>query len=127
MATFNGMSIIVMPGAPAAPSTIEYTAQDIVAVSISPFTGQQQVQDWQASFMEASVSLPALTNAQAQAWIAFLMALRGQANVFQLGDPLLVSPAFAVARESFRAEIAQLLFPAVQNVCVDFTGAGYLR
>jgi len=46
---------------------------------------------------------------------------------FQLGDPLLVSPAFAVARESFRAEIAQLLFPAVQNVCVDFTGAGYLR
>jgi hypothetical protein len=127
MATFNGMNIIVMPGAPAAPSTIEYTAQDIVAVSISPFTGQQQVQDWQASFMEASVSLPALTNGQAQAWIAFLMALRGQANVFQLGDPLARSPrgsglgaplvdgagqtGYAVALKGFTASAANVLLP----------------
>jgi hypothetical protein len=31
-------------------------------------------------------------HAQAQEWIAFLMALRGQAKVFQLGDPLAASP-----------------------------------
>jgi len=36
--------------------------------------------------------MPALTHAQAQQWIAFLLSLRGQANVFQLGDPLAVSP-----------------------------------
>ena len=90
--TFNGWTIIPMPAAPPAPATMEFTALDTVAVSISPFTGQQQVQDWQASFMEASVSMPALTPAQAPAWIAFLMACRGQANVFQLGDPLAVKP-----------------------------------
>src|SRR5258708_32384518 len=65
---------------------------DTVAVSISPFTGQQQVQDWQASWLEASVSMPALTHAQAQEWIAFLMSLRGQAKGFQLGDPLAATP-----------------------------------
>ena len=92
MLTFNGWNIISMPATPAAPASVEFTAEDTVAVSISPFTGQQQVQDWGASFLEASVSLPALTHIQAQQWIAFLLALRGQANVFQLGDPLAVSP-----------------------------------
>ena len=38
-----------------------------------------QVQDRQAS-IEASVSMPALTHAQARQGIAFLLSLRGQAN-----------------------------------------------
>jgi len=92
MATFNGWDIVVMPTEPSAPATVEYSAIDTVAVSVSPFTGQQQTQDWQASFMEASVSMPTLTHSQAQEWIAFLMSLRGQAKIFQLGDPLAVSP-----------------------------------
>jgi hypothetical protein len=92
MPTFNGWDIIPMPATPSAPATVEFTAMDTVAVSISPFTGQQQVQDWQASWLEASVSMPALRHAQAQEWIAFLMSLRGQAKVFQLGDPLALSP-----------------------------------
>jgi hypothetical protein len=92
MPTFNGWDIVPMPATPSAPATVEFTAMDTVAVSVSPFTGQQQVQDWQASWLEASISMPALTHAQAQQWIAFLMSLRGQAKVFQLGDPLAVSP-----------------------------------
>lgn len=52
-----------MPATPSAPATVEFTAMDTVAVSTSPFTGQQQVQDWQASWLEASVSMPALTHA----------------------------------------------------------------
>jgi hypothetical protein len=90
--TFNGWNIISLPTIPAAPATIDFTATDIVAMSISPFTGQQQVQDWQQGWLEASVSYPPLTHVQAQAWIAFLMGLRGQANVFQLGDPLAIAP-----------------------------------
>lgn len=92
MPTFNGWNIISLPTTPAAPATVEFTATDIVAMSISPFTGQQQVQDWQQGWIEASVSYPPLTHAQAQPWIAFMMGLRGQANVFQLGDPLAVAP-----------------------------------
>src|SRR6266851_4954675 len=92
MPTFNGWNIITLPSTPSAPATIDFTATDIVALSISPFTGQQQVQDWQQGWLEASVSYPPLTHVQAQAWIAFQMGLRGQANVFQLGDPLAVAP-----------------------------------
>lgn len=97
MATFNGWEIIPMPTAPAAPATIDFTAIDTVALSVSPFTGQQQVQNWQASWFEASVSMPALSQLQAPEWIAFLMALEGVAHVFQLGDPLGVTPRGSAA------------------------------
>lgn len=36
--------------------------------------------------------MPTLTRAQGPVWAAFLLALQGQANVFQFGDPLLVAP-----------------------------------
>jgi hypothetical protein len=92
MPTFNGWNIISMPTTPSAPATIDFTATDIVALSVSPFTGQQQVQDWQQGWLEASVSMPPLAPLHARAWVAFLKGLRGQANVFQLGDPLGVAP-----------------------------------
>ena len=92
MATFNGWTIIVPPSSPPGPATIDYTLQDIVASVDNPFTGSQQFQDWQNSFISASVSMPPLTGAQAPAWIAFLMSLRGKLNVFQIGDPLRSAP-----------------------------------
>jgi hypothetical protein len=92
MPTFNVWNIISLPTTPSAPATIDFTATDIAAVSISPFTGQQQVQDWQQGWQEWSVSMPPLPPASARAWVAFLKGLRGQVNVFQLGDPLAVAP-----------------------------------
>ena len=127
MLILNGLDLIAVPASPSAPASMEFTLQDTVATSLSPFTGQQQIQDWQASFLEASVSMPPLTQAQAQNWIAFLMALRGQANVFQLGDPLARSPrgsglgaplvdgsgqtGYAVALKGFTANAANVLLP----------------
>jgi hypothetical protein len=92
MATFNGWTIVTVPTDPPAPASIDFTLQDLVASVDNPFTGQQQFQDWQASFIEWSVSMPALTRAQAPAWIAFLMSTRGTLNVFQMGDPLAMTP-----------------------------------
>ena len=80
-----------MPAAPA-PKSIEFKAQEIVALSISPFTGQAQVQDWQAGYWQGSVTMPPMAFAAAQAWVAFLLQLRGQANVFQMGFPDGVRP-----------------------------------
>jgi hypothetical protein len=51
-----------------------------------------QTQDWQQGWLEVSISMPPLTQKQAQQWIAFLMSLRGQLNVFLWGDPLAVAP-----------------------------------
>jgi hypothetical protein len=37
--------------------------------------------------LSGTMTLPALTQAQADSWISFLMQLRGMANAFQIGDP----------------------------------------
>jgi hypothetical protein len=83
MPTYLGRTIVTIPAYPPAPASIDFTQVDAVAVSTSPFTFQQQVQQWSGSYRKASVSMPAMTDANAQAWIAFLVALDGSANVFQ--------------------------------------------
>lgn len=91
MSTFNGFTIVTLPTKPA-PSAVDFTASDIVAASISPFTGQFQVQNWQSAWLEATVSMPPMKDAQARGFVAFLLACNGMANVFQLGDPMRKAP-----------------------------------
>lgn len=89
---FNGWNIIPMPSTPSL-RQVNFTANDSVGQTQSPFTMSSQVQAWPgADWWEAEVSLPPMTRAKAAAWIAWLLALRGKANVFQLGDPLGVYP-----------------------------------
>jgi hypothetical protein len=62
---------------------------DAVAIVTSPFTGQTQAQVWQgADQWTGTITLPPLTQCEADEWIAFLGELRGMANCFFLGDPL---------------------------------------
>lgn len=83
--TYLGRTIIAIPSYPPAPASVEFSQVDAVAASVSPFTFQQQVQQWSGSYRKASVSMPAMSDATAQAWVAFLVALDGVANVFQFG------------------------------------------
>lgn len=85
MATYLGRTIIDMPSSPA-PKDVEFTAIDVVGAVISPFTGQQQIQDWQSSWLEAAVTLPPMKETDAQAWVTFLKACKGQACVFQIAN-----------------------------------------
>jgi hypothetical protein len=52
----------------------------------SPFTGAQQVLDWNASWLEASVQMPSMVLADANNWIAWLHLLRGPVNTFQFSS-----------------------------------------
>lgn len=92
MATFNGWTILPMPAVPAAPSSVEWNAIDMVAISQSAFSGQQQIQNWNSSWLEASVNMPVMTPTLFREWQAWLMGLKGQSAVFQLGDPILAHP-----------------------------------
>lgn len=83
MPTYNGWTVQTMPTSPAAPAGFEFRHNAIVGVTTNPFTGQQQINDWQASYMEASVSMPKMAAATAQAWVTFLKSLEGPACVFQ--------------------------------------------
>jgi hypothetical protein len=67
---------------------LDFTAHDTVGVTQSPFTIQSQTQYWAGGdYWLVNASLPSMSNANADAWVAFLLECRGRLNVFQLGDP----------------------------------------
>lgn len=63
-----------------------------VAVSESPFTGAQQVYAQPRELWAADLSLPPMDRADAEAWVAWFLALNGREGTFLLGDPRNVSP-----------------------------------
>lgn len=87
MSTYLGWTIVTMPAAPSFKS-VEFTQNQIVGAIVSPFTGQEQLLDWQAAYAEASLDLPPLTQTQATAWLSFLISCRGPMCVFQLPSTL---------------------------------------
>jgi len=66
---------------------INLRAVNSVGISSSPFTFKQQVIAHSGQRWEAEVTLPALSRADAEDWVAFLVALKGSKGTFLLGDP----------------------------------------
>jgi hypothetical protein len=56
-------------------------------MSASPFTGEQQIYDWQAGFWAVDVDLIPMRRDDAEAWCAFLTALKGIVGTFVMGLP----------------------------------------
>ena len=83
MGTYLGSPIVTIPGYPPAPQSIEFGQFDIAGETTSPFTGQQQIQDWQANYMTLRVNLPPMVYTYGQEWVAFLRSLKGVVGVFQ--------------------------------------------
>lgn len=67
-------------------------ARNVVGMSASPFTGQQQVYKHQGQWWEAEVTLPPMKRADAEQVVAFLLSLNGRLGTFLLGDPANTSP-----------------------------------
>ncbi len=87
----GGGSLVLMPTAPA-PETLELAKVHLVATNTNPFTAQQQIQDWQAAYIQGSCTLPPMTAAVAQGWQFFLDLCGGVVNVFQF-QPVTVADA----------------------------------
>lgn len=68
-------------------ASIELRAKNTVAVSMSPFTYKQQTQSYDGEMWEADISLPPMNRDDAEAWISFLMSLKGMSGTFLLNDP----------------------------------------
>ncbi len=66
---------------------IRLTANNVVGMSMSPFTAKQQVYKYTGQFWEAEVTLPPMKRADAEYWISFLLKLNGPYGTFLLGDP----------------------------------------
>lgn len=76
------MSLLTIPASPPAPASVIWNIDNFVGVSRSPYGPPTQVFDWQQAKLEASVTMPLMTDAQAEIWSAFLMSCRGPVNTF---------------------------------------------
>ena len=86
MASFNSWPVISMPATPA-PKTIEASFESVVGVSTNPFSGQQQVYDWGANWMELKISMPPMEGViNGPAWVNFLISCNGMSAVFQIAN-----------------------------------------
>ena len=68
--------------------TIQFTAVNAVAYSRSPFTFAGQAHTYAGQMWEADVTLKPMRREQAEAWVAWLLSLRGQHGTFLLSDPI---------------------------------------
>ena len=137
--SFNGWNIVGLPCDTTAGvrrySSIEWDPQEVVSVNTSPFTGQTQTYDWQASWWEGTLSFTPMYRASADAWAAFILECRGQSNVFSVGDPKGATPrgtpvgtpvingaaqtGYALATRGWTASAANILLPG------DYIQIGY--
>lgn len=68
-------------------ASIEIRAVNTTAVSMSPFTYKQQTFSYDGEKWEADITLPPMNRDDAEAWVSFLMSLRGKVGSFLLYDP----------------------------------------
>jgi hypothetical protein len=71
---------------------MELRATNAVTVERSPFTYASQAQASAGQMWQADVTLPPMTRADAEQWVAWLVSLRGSFGTFLMGDPIGASP-----------------------------------
>jgi hypothetical protein len=77
---------ITLPSSPGFQASA-FRMRSVVAVSASPFTGEQQAYQHQGQWWEAELTLPPMKRAAAEPWLAALGSLMGRRGTFLLGDP----------------------------------------
>ena len=67
-------------------TTQRFSLVRTVAVSTSPFTGQDQVVQHEGEYWTTQIKFPPMLKAKAAVVIAFLLQLRGRRGTFKIGD-----------------------------------------
>lgn len=80
------MALITLPTAPAF-KTSDWGLKTATAVSRSPFTGHEQVYNYDLALWYAVLTLPPMSRDQAALWTSFFLKMRGRKNTFLVGDP----------------------------------------
>lgn len=85
MSTYNGWPVTSLPTTPA-PKSVEPVYDYIAGASTNPFTGQQQVYDWNASYTGMTVTMPPMDSSDGMTWATALVACKGPISVFVLPE-----------------------------------------
>lgn len=74
------------------PSSVRYSELNVIGVAVSPYTMQRQIFEWDGAAWALEVAFDLMDREQAQPWIGFLSALRGQVGTFYWADELCKTP-----------------------------------
>lgn len=74
------------------PKAVNIRSQSVVGMSVSPFTGQQQVYKHAGQWWEMEVTMPSMKREDAEKLVAFLLKLNGRYGTFLFGDPANTTP-----------------------------------
>ena len=110
---------LTLPSTPA-PSRLEWKLLDVASVSASVFSLARQAFAFPGAMWTVDLTFPVMTRANAQPFIAFLGALRGQYGYFTLGDRSRRSPLGSGGSASAAAAISGA-------VTLGFTGSLNLK
>ena len=64
-----------------------WALQRKTAISVSPFSGAQQIYEYDYALWSATLTLPPMLRSDAANWQAFILKLHGRKGTFLLGDP----------------------------------------
>jgi len=78
-------------------TTARWGLESRASVSTSPFTGNQQVAEFDYALWTVDLQLPPMKRAAAVEWQAFLLQLHGKRGTFLLGDPDAATPRGAAS------------------------------
>lgn len=106
--------------------SITFRAINAVSVSRSPFTYKEQVVSHAGKRWEADITLPAMQEATAETWVAFLLSLKGQRGTFLLGDPLAATPR-GTARNASSPVVDGSTANTLDISCSSLSQTGYLK
>lgn len=87
----NGWPLLATPLTPGQ-RQVDWSMINLVGAVPNPYTGKQQIQNWNAGWWEAVVTMPPMPRSLAQQWIAFMAQCSGQNAVFYFGDGLATKP-----------------------------------
>ena len=91
MSYFNGWLIVLIPSSPY-PVSFEWNHVYQNASNTNPFTGQQQVVQWNTTgYYEGSVQMPPMNSTNGAAWQTFLESCQGIANVFTFPSTMITA------------------------------------
>lgn len=109
---------------------ITIRGKKVVGVNTAPGSLVTQTYEWPGERWEAEISLPIMSEDNAEAWIAWLLSLRGPVGSFLMGSPIRTTPRGAAATTPGTPQVdgAQSARARVLNIKTGLgTTANWLR
>ena len=98
----------------------DFSLNRTLGVTVSPFSGKQRTQEYDATYWTGRVTLAPMRRSQAVEWQSFLTALEGQKNYFKMVDPDGKNPQGTYSGSTLLADVRVDSGSNVASVALSF-------